>query len=764
MAKRFTACTRRSVALLLIVSSALTGCGGGAGTKPALPNAPKPASVPTSGVGGLPVAVEAGTVSLPTSVNLSLTSLTVSNSLDTGIVASSGAFSIAGYTTGPQMMIAANGSGTPVLFGFVGPGQTTISDQSTAQALAYYGLDVFLLPPDLQAKAMTLIPQAPGFSALTSTIDASLRANPNAFAAQNTAVINALATFVTSLATTTSPKARELAAIVRPRDEVIDPGTKQSGITAIQQPPTGFFLENTYRRRAAYFVDQTGYVQNGTFVSTSTSLTPSAIEIPPVQGVSSTVSTVVNTISGLVFGTLNSYTPVDTDPMDLPLYPGSSETDYEISVVGPGAHDNGPLSSSQASARNAVIMKFVVFDLFLPLMLSFIIPFSSINSVLNSPLASSATKDFINFVTTQVPAVAAMAEAGNIKGAIETAVQQVAQASTFRQGMLAFFGSLTPPGGPIINITYFNQAVVLNNVLKLGDAIIVSFDATVVGAAMLLSNNIDVFKVKITADKVVITPSSATVPNDGLQTFTVTVPSLSLSNVSLEYDYTNTANFGHLSDGLDGHMDNFASTRNVVTYTAEKAGQGTDTMTVQVKLIDNHNRDLLGQTSATVTVGGCGAGGITNGSFAQGFTCWTQGVVATGSFSGYPHFGLGVGNCPVNYATAASIDVPGGADGYVEQTFSVPLNVKTLTLASWGGLDSTTATVSMRLATGASTVLGTFTPPSLQSSETSCGGGAPLNESFNISAFAGQTAILRLEATSGGNDGTIAYFTAISMK
>jgi hypothetical protein len=68
-------------------------------------------------------------------------------------------------------------------------------------------------------------------------------------------------------------------------------------------------------------------------------------------------------------------------------------------------------------------------------------------------------------------------------------------------------------------------------------------------------------------------------------------------------DLANTANFGHITDGVAGHTDNFNSSHNTVTYTANATGQGTDTITVTAFLVQGQNRIQIGlPQTATVTV------------------------------------------------------------------------------------------------------------------------------------------------------------------
>jgi hypothetical protein len=106
-----------------------------------------------------------------------------------------------------------------------------------------------------------------------------------------------------------------------------------------------------------------------------------------------------------------------------------------------------------------------------------------------------------------------------------------------------------------------------------------------------------------------------------------------------------------------------------------------------------------------------------------------------------------------------SIDVPGGADGYVQQQLTVPKKPGHLTFRTWGNLDPVQVTISIVTVRDklVHKVL-TYSPPSLQGMTTSCSGRTPVTKSISVSAFAGQKIDLRVQATSSEGNGTIADF------
>jgi hypothetical protein len=161
---------------------------------------------------------------------------------------------------------------------------------------------------------------------------------------------------------------------------------------------------------------------------------------------------------------------------------------------------------------------------------------------------------------------------------------------------------------------------------------------------------------------------------------------------------------------------------------------------------------------------GCEPGVLSNGDFSNGLACWTQYTISPGGFSGFPHYTTSSTDFCLASTTNpfASIDVPGGADGTLNQTFYVPTGTPTLYMYTWGNLDPVTVTVSVQYSDANPVVLGTFVPPTLANSEFSCTPGAvPVIKSFDLTAYAGLPLTLTIDATSTGSDGTLVQFDDI---
>lgn len=189
------------------------------------------------------------------------------------------------------------------------------------------------------------------------------------------------------------------------------------------------------------------------------------------------------------------------------------------------------------------------------------------------------------------------------------------------------------------------------------------------------------------------------------------------------------------------------------------------------------HKDTTCASSAMITASATGVAsqsatltllGIIDGTFDQGLTCWKQTVVSGGSFSGYPRFGANSNDpCVPSQAgnPAGFVDAPGGADGYLSQTITVPGGTPTLSFLTWNNLDPTTVTVSVVNAQGVETVLDTYNPPPVQTSSATCTGNVPITKSYSLAQFASQTVTLRLRVTSRtGFNGTIANFDNVAVQ
>src|SRR5436190_518775 len=176
---------------------------------------------------------------------------------------------------------------------------------------------------------------------------------------------------------------------------------------------------------------------------------------------------------------------------------------------------------------------------------------------------------------------------------------------------------------------------------------------------------------------------------------------------------------------------------------------------------------------------------IQNGDFSNGLTDWTGVKVqtSTGIRGEYPIFEMltdmphGSIDCTPSGRLDnpfLNIEVPFGANGYVEQQVTIPTSGGQLSFVSWGNENSdpqfgisglVNARVAIVDSSGTPHTLETFTPPPMLNpgdpnnpNDDTCIGNSPVSKSYDLSAYSGQTVKLRLGATSNNCCGTNAFF------
>jgi len=146
---------------------------------------------------------------------------------------------------------------------------------------------------------------------------------------------------------------------------------------------------------------------------------------------------------------------------------------------------------------------------------------------------------------------------------------------------------------------------------------------------------------------------------------------------------------------------------------------------------------------------------VKNGTFSNGLNSWRTGVIS--SSGGYP-----IITVHENFQGDQSlyIDAPGGTDGYIEQTVSIPKSSNVvLMFHTWGNQDSVTITVSIIDDAGRQNVLDKYDP----SCKIDKGCRTPAFKRYDITSYNGQTIKLRLRVSSNYNTGTFGWFDDVQI-
>jgi hypothetical protein len=174
-----------------------------------------------------------------------------------------------------------------------------------------------------------------------------------------------------------------------------------------------------------------------------------------------------------------------------------------------------------------------------------------------------------------------------------------------------------------------------------------------------------------------------------------------------------------------------------------------------------------GAGGATSGNGGAAGAIVVNGDFSGGMSPWKTRVFATGGFTGFPK--LTVQREPACLSDRLAnpyfqLDVPGEADGAIEQQINLPITPTTLSLVVWGGAQAVTFTVSLIDVASQEHELESFTPPPIQDPNGGClGSVAPIRKTYTLEAWNGPVT-LRFRATSTGSNGTIASLDDVVVK
>jgi hypothetical protein len=616
MLRTFARQVRWLHAALAATAVMLAACGGGGvRTVPTSAGAtPVPGGSTVIGAAAFPAGSQSGSVALPAGSKLTLASLTAVNSLGTASVAATGSFVLPVYTDGPQLTIVTNASGAPVLMGWLSASSTTLDINSTAAVLTYYATGAFSLTADQRNGIGALIAGAPGISTLAAAIGNAIVANPNAFATTNATVSSALATLVASLITnsaTSNAAGRALGAIFGARQTatasrglegvLINPVAQKSGLTPLVDFPSGFHFQNTLRRPADLTIDQVSYVNatSGATVAAPQLITATPLSIPATTGVGGGVtSTLVNIINGTY-----AYAPITTATTPLTNLANASSTTYQLTTVGPGAQ-TGDLANASSAAQTdqvKISVTFLATDFILPLGLSFLLPSQDIDQAKGEGTAAAIT-DLVNALIA-VPGISAAAASGDMGQAFMLAYNQILESSSATNATLQIvLDQILETSGIDAQQSAFKLASGYTEVVGTVNNVLVAIDAAAVVKGLLASDRADIWTLTVTPDTVTVTPATSTVIAGNSETLTAAVPDAGGSGATFAYTWTNTAQFGHLFDGLSGHEDSFTSSSSAVTYIANVNATGTDTVGVSVADIQGAGRVAVGSTSASVVV------------------------------------------------------------------------------------------------------------------------------------------------------------------
>ncbi len=601
LTRLFRAFAARAVAVVT-AGALLAGCNGGGASAPAF----------STGTASAGTVQRTGKLVLPPGSPINATTLTISNSLGNGTIAADGTYRMPVFPGGPQFASVTDSGGNLVMVAFLSDAEPDASAHSTAETFLYYALGAYSLGGSDQIAFVASIGTYPGEAAVESAISAALRSGAADPLQANGAAIKAAIAAFQAAQTKNPPISSSLGRISsvraasgtrRPRGLSVDPSGQVSGLTMLLDFPNSVHFRNVYRRAAEVYVDEISPNQ------TSLSASP-LYQIDAITPIAGFNSTLVNIINGKF-----AFSEIETAPISLPAEPLAAQTIYQLTVVGPGLPTGSPLSSTRDQEQIAFDTAFYCQNVLYPLIVSVILPLNK--DAIDASLVKGATSQFRDMakIVQSSPAVAAAVKKGDMLGIVR-ALGAVLSTTAVRDAVVGeglklykVFG----PGTGFLTAAEKVDAKVITTLLTKIDVVLSSADILAVAYSVGNSNSVDVFTVTVIPETVTLTPPASTIQNGNIVDFTATAVNAAnhSSSQTISYKWTNvppsgTTLSGHLTDAVNGHLDNYTSNSAISSYTANATGQGTDVISVTVMVFDNTTgkTTTVGTASATVTVGG----------------------------------------------------------------------------------------------------------------------------------------------------------------
>lgn len=522
---------------------------------------------------------------------------------------SGGSANLLYYNAGHQLAIASDAAQNPVLLGWVGPGETTLSSQTTAAVIMYFRLGGPLLTRDVQELLLIRLRNHAAVTKLATALETIFATDPLA-----------LTTNPPSLRTAVELAASELKNVSINR-VLVDP-VNGSGITVdTGEGGLAFSLVNAFRRRTYVYVQQKGFFpQTGDLVPSQPPRPVSEFELGAVTGVTSTFGTIANLLSGNI-----PYTPVRSEAVQVPVVnnqgqeePRVKTAQYQVLVLGAGAASSQEqkLSDIQKDKLTEVFLKTFFFDFLFPIVNQIILPVGAEAASLDgsegfAQFLGNTFPDLLTALQASVDTALPLLRNLDFIGAYNELAYSQVGGNHFRQeivnwvqaGALEYFQSngLPSPAGLGKSLERFAKVTVIL------DGILTVVDQTALGISVAHSQSVEEFLVSSNRGRVNISPYTAQVDKASLQNFTVSVSdppegvvfSYSLQNISGTPNgrLTSTNAAGNPIQGRT-----LETPSKVVTYIPGGSGLGKEKLVVEAIQVTPAPRASIASEEAQIEV------------------------------------------------------------------------------------------------------------------------------------------------------------------
>lgn len=617
---------------LLASPLALLGCGGGGGNDATPVDEGPLITLPEMTV--TPMRVD---VTLPAGSGVTLANTRLGTMQSFTSVAADGTAAVLALDAAPQLAALFADDGTALMLGYLGDGATRVDARSTAEALVYMACRVENEPAALQIALREVLRTSTVVDPVAAVVAASV--GRDGIGADNTALMDALTTAVETIV------AQPAAAAAQGRAHALGlelpGGGPQSGIEAIEGVAFNTLqLRNGFRRRAWAWIDRVGHVGADGTLTTLPAPVPlggasdPGFELSPTTALSLDNVVIaagdlavkllerIGVVGDYAYGAL-PWTPVDSDPVSLPIEPvDAKRTDYRVRVIGPGIGE-GPFEGDEGAKFDELVTRTIWEDVVLPILGTILLPLFGeavkANFAQNAKaLAAAALTIDLTKVSVQdqyVPATRRAIRAGDFTTAVTEFYREFIGSGTGGALLEAGLSSILRAAGEgrfelrddkgnLIGVNLLTAAdqrslAAKNFVTLLGKLMAVkevieksalAADLLAIAKDIASSQAKTVLDVSVTGLKAQIAPAEARMiaPGSGIQNFTVTLASNngadSTDPTAYTYEWSCTPGFGEINDGGNNTGTSFTSTSNVVGFAPDGRAKSGDEVTITCRI------------------------------------------------------------------------------------------------------------------------------------------------------------------------------------
>jgi hypothetical protein len=551
-----------------------------------------------------------GQVQFPAAASLTPAGIRVQTSLGVTIPSAGGAFSLPGFSSGPQVVSGVATDGRPLLLGWLtSGGSTTLSSRSTAEALAYFDLAGPLLPPQGREFLIAELHRRGELDELTAAITAALSGPAGSATIDLPAVYQARRNVRSRLV----PAALTARRTARGPNRVvsIDPLAPQSGLVVHESDLNIVWITNQFRRRGTALVDRISYIDvNGDSVPSLQRVATQ--EIAGVNGVTS----FGGLLGDVVLGNL-AWAEVENGPVALPISPADARsTRYRMRAFGLGPATQAELNKLTPADRqelDAVALKGLFLDLVFPFVMNVILDGSvkgdAIDDALREPGVATALSDCIGWISSTVPSVYSKVYAGDMRGAAEDIYTALLSSDSFQAFVFDFTAAvavklLSDPtrGAALRAVSDFAQSFL--GFIGRVDLVLTGTDLALQFWQLGNVRAIETWDLVARPSKVKLNPPQSRIARTDILPLKALVLGLDsvAGGAALAYKWSTTGQNGTLVDAT--HRGNsFSSSSDVVTFSPNLQTSGTDQVTVEVSRVEAGVVVVIGTATASVEVG-----------------------------------------------------------------------------------------------------------------------------------------------------------------